>query len=217
MKVILIGAAGKMGREFEQVCSSNGDQVVGIDVEDGYKQQPDVLDPKSWVIVDFSTSKNRDKYFEYAKANKIPYACFSTTVDDHQLQKMQKLAKFVPVLFVQNASKGVDALLEAVEALGKKLNGADVQVLEWHHKTKKDKPSGTAKLIESALMQNGIYPQTFSFRVGTEKGKHTIQFFLEDEMVEISHVATSRKIFALGAHEMTQKLQSKKRGFFNKI
>lgn len=168
-------------------------------------------------IIDFSTSADKSEYINFAKENVLPYGCFSTTCTHLDENNFEELAKIVPVLLCKNTSAGVNLLYELVDIASKKLPEAEIAISEFHHKHKKDSPSGTAKEIEKILSNNSSNFQTNAFRVGNETGTHIIKLFLEDEIIEISHTAKSRKVFALGAIKMMQKLKDKKPKIYKKV
>ena len=85
---------------------------------------------------------------------------------------------------------------------------ADIRVFEAHHTKKKDAPSGTAKTLCSCLgIPDEDYPEkTAVLRMGPVPGEHTVYFAMEDEVLEITHRAFSKKIFAIGALEAGKEL-----------
>ena len=224
MKILLIGASGKMGREVISVCQSQNDKVVcGIDKEcmqiEGVSVFDDIklVDKSVDVMIDFSTCENRQEYINYSKENCLPYCCFSTLISDEDYKSFQSLSKTVPVLVCSNTSRGMNALLDMLEICKTRLVGADVVVSEYHHKGKKDSPSGSAKSIIKDLESMFKELQISAFRVGNERGTHKVEFYLEDEVVEISHRVLSRRVFAVGAVDMAKKLLEKENGLFERL
>ena len=209
MKIILIGSSGKMGREIAR-CLPSGDSIVQkIDCDDVINVKIDAD-----VIIDFSTARNRTAYIEFASRKKIPYCCFATGISNEDVELFKQLAQRNPVLLCSNASVGVNLMFELVEMVSKKTQNADIVLTEYHHKGKKDAPSGTAKKIENIVTSSGKNVTTKAFRVGNECGTHVIQFFFEDEILEIKHEAKSRKIFAIGAIEMARDICKRKKGLY---
>lgn len=223
MNILLIGALGKMGQEICSCVKNSKDKIVaGIDTQNAFQSFPiykNINDVKENfdVIIDFSTSKSRNAYFQLAKKRMCPYGLFSSDIQPEDEKLFKNLAKFVPVLECKNASYGVNILYEILKSLSPLLTHSDVVLTEYHHKEKKDVPSGTAKDILSILEKNNIFPQLSVCRVGNEKGFHKIEFFLNDEVLEISHRANSRQIFASGAVSAMQKLMTKQSGFYTDI
>lgn len=209
MKIILIGYNGKMGQNVIN-CLTGEDSVVQKIGES------DELDEKNFgdVIIDFSTAKSREKFIKYSFENKIPYCCFATNYNDDDLKNLKKLSHIVPVLICSNASKGVNLMFDMIKSIAPKVNNGDIIIEEYHHKQKIDSPSGTARKIESIFQDNGKQFKTHAFRVGNECGTHIVKIFFEDEVLEIKHVAKSRRIFALGAIELSRELIQKDIGLY---
>lgn len=218
------------------------DKLVAQDIENDTKNNPKI--PTKWssslsmgniaqvpiyaniwsvnekvdVIVDFSTQNDKKDSINYALKMHAPLAIFSTACSAESLERMLKASKDIPVLYNQNASIGINAIFDILPMLTKKLKNADTTLYEVHHKTKLDSPSGTAKKLIKILEQNGQKNvQVFPLRAGTEFGYHEISFYLDSEVVTISHRASSRKIFVLGAIDMIKKLVKKSSGFFDSL
>ena len=134
------------------------------------------------------------------------------------MEKLEKIAKEVPIFKSANMSYEVNFMAKLVAECAKKLTGSDIEIVETHHNNKIDSPSGTALMladsINEALDNEMEYEYNrhskrekrnkkeigiHSIRGGTECGKHTVIFFGENESFEISHNVTSRSIFAKGA------------------
>lgn len=224
MKILLIGSLGKMGKEISESVKNFNDKIIaGIDIQNGsnhdfktYSTIPKSLSPVD-AIIDFSTAKSRQNLIEFAYKNKIPYGMFSTVISKKDDDDLKNLSKIVPVLKCKNSSLGVNLLYLILKDICPKLKSADAVLTEYHHKQKLDSPSGTAKEIAKILNLNNIKFSTSAFRVGNEKGFHQVQFFFGDEILEISHRANSRKIFADGAIDAMHKLTTKPAGLYENI
>ena len=210
MKIVLIGANGRMGKEVVKALKLE-DVAWCVDKDDHLDEKFDAE-----IIIDFSTAGDRTKYVEFAKAKSVPYCCFSTAISAEDEKQLKDLSQRVPVLICSNSSTGMQSVFDAVAVLGKELNCADIVLTEYHHKTKRDNPSGTAKRLQKIVNESGQNCQVVGFRVGNEQGTHILQFFLEDEIIEIKHVAKSRKIFAIGAIKMARKMLKAKAGLYIK-
>lgn len=231
MNIALIGSTGKMGKLFSEILAPNKtDHIVAyIDITNNQNATPPYFSHKEYktiwsvkekldLIVDFSTSLSKEDIINFALLNNLPLAVFSTTCSEEDKAKLKAASKHIPILLCPNTSRGVNSMIKALDILSQSLNMADVLVEEIHHKNKLDSPSGTAKKIVDLLSSNGIENiKVNSFRGGTECGYHAVIFLLDDEEVIITHRATSRKIFALGAYEMAKKLLSKNNGFFTHL
>lgn len=133
-----------------------------------------------------------------------------------------------------NMSVGVNVLCGLAAQAAKLLNGAaDIEIIEKHHNQKIDSPSGTAKMlaneIEKALPAAPLFTYgrhggdakrvngeigIHSVRGGTVVGEHEVSFYLNDEVITISHSAASRKIFAEGAIKAAKFLVGKPAGLY---
>ena len=219
MKILLVGSEGKMGKEIKQCCEDN-EVVFCVDTncQESSSESRDIKNCKQPVdvIIDFSTSESREPFLEYAKERKIPYACFATNINDNDMKKLKEASFVIPVLICKNTSVGMNVMFELVDSASKTLE-ADIVLTERHHKMKKDSPSGSAKALENILKKNGKIFSTYAVRAGTERGTHIVQFFMDDEILEIRHSAFSRKVFAKGALVMAKKLTEQKFGLFEKL
>lgn len=232
MKILLIGALGKMGREVATNTQNYGDEIsFGVECQEAVadscyakaKHDFELVSEKNLskidgknidAIIDFSTSTDRAKYFEFATKYNIAYGLFSTNFTKNDEKYVKKSSKKIPILVCKNSSLGVNVLYKLAQVASQNLPHSQVVLTEYHHTQKLDMPSGTAKAIEKILSENNIDFQTSAFRVGNEKGYHKIEFFLGDEILTISHRANSRKIFACGALEAMHKLIRHQNGIF---
>lgn len=209
MKWIVLGAKGRMGSSVCEILKEKEEAVFEVDKDESS------LCAEADIIVDFSTAENREEYVKFAAENKIPYACFSTGLSENDQLLLKNLSQKVPVLVCFNASVGMQAMFELTKLASNLLPNSEIVLQEYHHKKKKDSPSGTAKeLLEILIGKNVV---TSCYRVGNEVGIHKIQFYLEDEVLEISHRVSSKMTFAAGAVEMAERLTKKEAGLYKKI
>ena len=221
MKIILIGCNGKMG----QMLSHNlkNDVIVsGIDItnsiDNNYSvfKEINLINSKADIIIDFSTCDDRKTYIDYAAQQGLPYACFSTIISKQDEISFKSLSKRVPVLICSNASIGVNLLFDILHYIQNKIpSKCDIVLTEYHHKQKLDSPSGTAKEILKILNNKNV--DVKSFRVSNVVGTHKLELFLEDEKLEITHIANSKKIFIIGALAACRKLIKKENGIYKNI
>ena len=101
-----------------------------------------------------------------------------------------------PMLVTANFSAGVPLLLDLVAEAARRLDGWDIEIVETHHNQKRDAPSGTAKRIAAAV---GRDVPIHSLRAGDTFGTHTVVLAGPGERLELTHVATRREVFAIGA------------------
>lgn len=173
------------------------------------------------VIIDFSLPEGTLTNIERAVQYKTPLVIGTTGFKDEQLAAIKQAGQEIPIVLAPNMSLGMNVVFKLVEGAAQKLKeGYDMEVLEMHHKNKKDAPSGTAERLARILCEatGRKYPDDVvyqrkglvgergageigvqSLRGGDVVGEHTVYFCGEGERVEIRHVATQRTAFARGA------------------
>jgi 4-hydroxy-tetrahydrodipicolinate reductase len=160
------------------------------------------------VAIDFGQPTATEEICDAALQNKCALVIGTTGHSDEQRQTIEAAAKKLPIVFASNFSIGVNALFaltrHAAEILGPDFN---LEIVEAHHHSKKDAPSGTAKTLAQILktarkIDNEIPIQ--SIREGEVVGEHTIIFSGPNERLELVHRAGGREIFARGALHAAQ-------------
>jgi 4-hydroxy-tetrahydrodipicolinate reductase len=127
---------------------------------------------------------------------------------------LKAASQHIPILFSPNFSLGVAVTLEAAKLIGHQLQGlCQVEIVEVHPQTKKDRPSGTA--IALAKAAGSPEAPIHSIRAGDIVGEHTVYFILGGERIELKHHAQSREAFARGALLAAKFLKSKPPGLYN--
>ncbi|MEO0153747.1 MAG: dihydrodipicolinate reductase C-terminal domain-containing protein, partial [candidate division WOR-3 bacterium] len=144
------------------------------------------------------------------------YIIGTTGFSQEQLELIKELSKKTAVFLSYNFSYGLNVLLKIIPELYKRLLDYDIALYEIHHKQKKDKPSGTAKMILEKLKEvnNNLNVEIGSFRIGGVFGEHVLLFSNEGEVIEIKHKALSRKVFAIGVLKAIEFIKDKEIGFF---
>lgn len=206
MRYGLVGYSGKMGQEVQKVFSEKGyELVVKVDefgaIEEG---KPDV-------IVDFSSPSAVPKTVELCRKYSAGLVIGTTALKEEHLQLLRELSREVPVVQSYNFSIGVNVLLKFLADLSKVLSDWDVEIVEAHHRFKKDAPSGTAILLKNAV---GREVPIHSLRLGGIPGDHVVVFGNVGEVIEIKHRAISRTVFALGALKAAEFVCGRKPGFY---
>ncbi len=112
-----------------------------------------------------------------------------------------------------NFSTGIQVMLKLTEMANEKLRDWDVEITETHHRFKKDKPSGTAKMISNVF--KGRTVNISSLRLGNVPGDHTVSFGGLGEVLSVTHSATSRRTFAEGIMLSAEFIIKKKNGFYS--
>jgi 4-hydroxy-tetrahydrodipicolinate reductase len=168
------------------------------------------------IFVDFTTPEATETNLDYVARYKKPLVLGTTGLNDSQLKKVEEVSRVIPVVFSPNMSVGVNILFATLPEIAKRL-GSDysIEIVEAHHKAKKDAPSGTAKkfgqiLAEATKKEIPIH----AVRLGDIVGDHTIIFCGNSERIEIKHQAHSRDLFALGALKAAKWIFGKPPGLY---
>lgn len=167
------------------------------------------------VIIDFSVPVATLKILKYAKKNKIPMVIATTGFNKEQLKEIEETSKEIPIFKSSNMSLEINLMADLVQKVAEVLKESDIEIIETHHNKKIDSPSGTAILLADAINKvfNGEKQYNFdrmnkkekrnkkeigfsAIRGGNIVGEHTVQFFGENETLEITHKAYSRQLFA---------------------
>ena len=227
VKVIFCGCFGRMGNAVRQIIKDEADMeiVAGVDIMDGtaefpvYKVVTDVKEEAD-VIIDFSSLKALASLLDYATSKNVPVVLCTTGFSEEQLADIKAASEKVAILRSANMSLGINTLVKLLQTATEILanNGYDIEIVERHHNQKKDAPSGTALLLADAINKttDGKYDYVYdrsdrrevrpkneigisAVRGGSIVGDHEVIFAGLDEVIEISHRAYSRSVFAKGA------------------
>ena len=220
MKVASLGAAGRMGRMLMKLAEAdaNLEVVAKVDVVDGY----DTTWPAGTeAVVDFSFHAAVAPNVEKAAAEGVAYVIGTTGLTAEEQARVDACIGKIPLVQAANYSLGVNLLLALVRQAAAVLGPQyDIEVVEMHHKHKKDAPTGTALMLANAAAEGravklddvacygrrglvGERPEgeiaLHALRGGSVVGDHTVMFAGDLERVEITHKAQSREAFAAGA------------------
>ncbi len=171
------------------------------------------------VMIDFSSAQGLAARLEFAKARGICIVLAPTGLSAANEAMISEYARFVPIFRAANFSLGA-AVTEVLCAQARRLlpSEFDAAIIEKHHKTKKDAPSGTAlsiaEAIDGATEKSGKKTEIHALRLGTFSGEHEIIFAGEGETMTIIHHAENRRIFALGAIKAAGFLFGKPAGLY---
>ena len=229
MKIVLSGY-GRMGRMVEEVAAERGHEIMGrMDI--GNLEEWAGL-PAADVVIDFSNPAMQQYVNEYIRRTGAALISGTTGYQAKQMEEMKSLAEYAPVLYSANYSLGVAVFRYLLEQIPEEIKaGFDIEILEKHHNKKVDAPSGTAKMLLAAVDpehtkkvvsgRDGICGARTSdeigvmaLRGGTVAGEHTVYFFGQDETLEITHRAASRRIFAAGAVHAAEALAGRDKGWY---
>ena len=247
-RVAIIGAAGRMGQELcraaletdsiELVGGTEGPGApelgadlgelcgagkIGVALTEDPPEDADAL-------IEFTTPEATVDHLSYRK----PVVIGTTGLDEEQRAKIEEAAENAPIMLAPNMSVGVNLLREVVRELSAKLSDYDVELVEAHHRNKKDAPSGTALLLARAAAEGrgqdleevavygreGVAPRQegeigiHALRGGAVVGEHRLIFYSEGEEVEVIHRALSRRTFADGAMRAAKFAATAKPGLY---
>jgi len=208
MKYGVIGASGRLGSEVIKLFEEKNHKLVfAYDLEGEWKNEnPDLL-------IDCSLPEVFNTSIDYACELNKPIIIATTGLTEDNVTSMKKHSKQFPIVQSFNFSIGIQILLKLTEEAKEKLPDWDVEITEKHHRFKKDKPSGTAKMIQNIF--DGKVINTSSLRLGNVPGDHSVSFGGLGEVVTISHRALSRRTFAEGILFSAQFISNKKSGFYS--
>ncbi len=212
MKIAVIGMNGKMGREIVNILKENNYEFFGISKEDDFN-----IYKNADVLIEFTNREANIEHIKVVLNEPRKYIIGTTGFSEEDLKIIKKLSEKTAVFLSYNFAYGLNALLSSIPMLYKKLIDYDVALYEIHHKFKKDRPSGTSKMILNKLKEvhNNLNLDVQAFRIGGIFGEHVIMFANEGEVIEIKHKALSRRVFALGVLKAIEFIKDKEVGLFN--
>ena len=189
------------------------------------------------VLIDFTRPEGTLHHLEVCKKLGVNMVIGTTGFNAQQKAQLGAAAQHIGIVFAPNMSVGVNLNFKLLEMAAKVLNhGYDIEIIEAHHRHKVDAPSGTAlgmgeviaKTLGRDLAQCAVYgrqgvtgerdPSTIGFatvRGGDIVGDHTVLFAGTGERIEITHKASSRATFALGALRAARFLQENPAGMYD--
>ncbi len=247
IKVGVFGASGRVGKLLIEDLKDTADisvSTVFVRNSLNFSVDPSILittDLKSFlnacdIVIDFSLPDACESLLEAAIKTPKPLVIGTTGLNTHQLNLLKDASEIMPILYATNMSLGVALLNKLVESASAALEGFDIEIVEMHHKHKKDAPSGTAlTLSESAARgrdldidkvrvsgrDGNIGERTkdeiavMALRGGDIVGRHTVGFYNDGEFLELNHTATSRNTFSKGAIRAGSWLAGKQAGLYS--
>jgi 4-hydroxy-tetrahydrodipicolinate reductase len=250
----ITGAAGRMGMRLIALAQQSGDfKILGaIERPDHDAQAKDAgevagagaialpitfdLRPTPQVLIDFTSPASMRHWLKTCRDRKIAMVIGTTGLQPSDHAIIDQAAADIPILQAPNMSLGVNLLFRIAGEVAKVLgDDYDIEIVEGHHRFKKDAPSGTAMgLADAILKATGKTRDALSFdrhgddvvrkrgeigvhalRIGDEVGRHTAYFAALGERLELTHVATNRDTFAHGALKAARWLAGQKAGRYN--
>ncbi|MBA5868134.1 MAG: 4-hydroxy-tetrahydrodipicolinate reductase [Nitrospira sp. CR1.3] len=242
IKVIVAGAAGRMGCRLIALIQEStaltlagavegkGHHALGEDAGEiagcgrtGVRISDDLsaLLERGEVVIDFSAPEATLHHLRAAAQHRRAMVIGTTGFSSPELDELKTLARQVPCVFSPNMSVGINLIYKVIAEMAKTLGDEyDIEVIEAHHRLKKDAPSGTAlkiaevlaRAVNRDLNQVGVFERKGligerkkteigiqTIRAGDIVGDHTILFGGMGERIEVTHRASSRDTFARGA------------------
>jgi 4-hydroxy-tetrahydrodipicolinate reductase len=245
------GACGRMGRRVIDVATGDPEVTLAAAVDSpehplqgrdagevagvgpiGFKVTGELPDTRLDVLIDFSTPTGTMAVLPGCVARRIPLILATTGHPPEDRVAIAKAALEIPILYVPNTSLAVNVLMILVRRAAELLRERDfdIEIVERHHRYKKDAPSGTAlhlaKIIQDELGemelrhgregQRGERPAAeigiHAIRVGDNVGEHTVIFSTLGETLELSHRAHARDCYARGAIQAAKYIAGKPAG-----
>lgn len=258
MKVLIPGIMGRMGKVLCEACEQQpglvlaggtvrpgsgfvgqdaGALVLGRPVDAPIRDSLNAFQGAGHGLIDFTTPDLLADNLAWCVAQSVPMVIGTTGLDDEHKALIQAASQHIPVVFAPNMSVGVNVMQRLIR-LAAELVGehSDIEVIEAHHRHKKDAPSGTAVRLGEVLCdamgwnlkdvavygREGITDERPHRQIGFETiragdvfGDHTVLFAAEGERIEITHKASSRMTFAKGAVRAMAWLADKPAGLYS--
>jgi 4-hydroxy-tetrahydrodipicolinate reductase len=258
IKIGIVGACGRMGRRITALASQDNEievtagyeysesEFIGEDLgilagigEINIKVESDIKGAakKCDVLIDFTGAKGTMSNIEDYKFANVPLVIGSTGFNDDELKIIEELSKEIPVILAPNMSLGVNLTLKVLEMVAQAIgNSYDIEIIEAHHRLKKDAPSGTAlkmaeviaNTLNRDLERDAVYCRRGligerkdreigiqTIRAGDIVGEHTVIFCGQGERIEITHKAHTRDTFAKGAIAAAKWIKGKGAGLYD--
>lgn len=255
MKTLIVsGACGRMGQRIITIGHENelfklagaldhsGHEHIGRDIGELCGLGPlgvtvtDTPEEKADVMIDFSLPEGTVVRAQECEKLGIPLVVGTTGLADVHMDALHKTATKVPVLVAANMSLGINLLLQLIEKAAQALSDDfDIEIVEAHHRFKRDAPSGTALALaqQVAATKEWPYPKCLfhgrqgkldvrqpqtigmhAIRGGGIVGEHQVLFASMEETIELRHHAASRDVFAKGALKAAEWLAGREPGMY---
>ncbi len=243
IKIIMHGCNGKMGKVICSLVENDNEAEItaGVDMIASNTDFPVFTNIKDCdieadVIIDFSTASAVPAVIEYAVEKGIPAVICTTGLSKETEEMIDEASKKVAMFKSANMSVGINLIAAILKKYSKVLydEGFDVEIVERHHNQKIDAPSGTAILLGDAVNESVnneleyVYDRSqirqkrdrrelgFSaVRGGTIVGEHEVIFAGKDEVIEFTHSAHSKEVFAVGAVKAAKFIKGKTPGRYD--
>jgi 4-hydroxy-tetrahydrodipicolinate reductase len=248
MKIGVLGGSGRMGRLIiQKILEIPEIKLTGIGIHQQKASSldfPDILITSDAekvldcadVVIDFTKAEALSGHLEKALKLKKAMVIGTTGLVESHKDFIKKASRLIPIVYASNMSLGLAVMTRLVEQVASILGpNFDIEILEMHHRHKKDAPSGTALSLGNAAAQGRNIPfnahacfdrtcRTSSrpkneigfsvLRAGDIPGEHTVVFASDEEMITLSHRVFNREVFAKGAIKAALWLRDKEPGLY---
>lgn len=224
INLLICGSQGKMAQAIRKAASENPNIAILSAIE---------VTSKHTVMIDFTAKDALQTHIEQALQHQLGLVVGTTGLEKQHFEALQQASLQIPVLYAPNMSLGANLLSYVSSLVAKAWPQTEVEILDIHHRAKKDSPSGTAlglaKAIakaralnpENAIRLDPTKPRTDSNQIGVVGlrggqvvGEHTVFFLGSEERLELKHAAYDRAVFAKGAIEAALFLAQQKPGLY---
>ena len=240
-RILLHGCFGQMGQAIQKIAL----RTDGFEVAAGVDAKPEAAgfpvfgslegcNITADAVIDFSVAGAVPKLIDWCAEKNLPLVLCTTGLSGETAEQVRRVSEKLPIFQSANMSLGINfmvCLLERASAvLGEE--GFNIEIIEKHHNQKTDAPSGTALMLANAMNTGGRYAYVTdrsqrrekrpadeigisSVRGGSIVGGHSVLFAGQDEVIEISHSAYSRDIYAVGALKAAAFVARQKPGLYS--
>ncbi len=193
MKIAIVGHTGRIGNLIKNIINQS-DEFVLVGSISSQDKNISLLENAD-VVIDFSNKSSLDMVLSLKK----PLVIGTTGYDEKDFLKIKEYAEEYPVIYSSNYSIGMAVCKNAIKEMTNAFSSLEsIDIIEMHHNKKKDKPSGSAITLKSAIEKN-VRVETHSIRAANIIGNHSVLLHAQDEMIEIKHSVSNREVFAKGA------------------
>jgi 4-hydroxy-tetrahydrodipicolinate reductase len=236
----LCGANGRMGQAISKKINESYDQfnISSQFTRKNTTIELDDLCKNSDVVIDFSSADMVEKLLEYSLIHKTKLVIGTTGLKDNHFKLLTKASEDIAILYSPNMTVGANLItLLAAKAANILGNDYDVEILDSHHRLKKDAPSGTAIMLgksiaaarnlefdKCAVFDRSTKSQRLNdeigfacIRGGSIYGEHDVFFVSDNEIITIKHQALNRESFADGSIKAANWLLTKQSGLYSMI
>lgn len=244
IRVLICGINGAMGREVLECAKDIRGVTIAAGYDKEVPSQKydfpvynsiNDINVSIDAVIDFSHYSATMEIARFCEMQLLPLVSATTGIDESTEQYLKNISKIIPVFRSKNFSYGISVIKKLVREAAKLLAGDfDIEIMESHHKYKADAPSGTAQMLIESVKEGANFNYQIkygkqgsncrrtddeitvhSIRGGTIVGDHSVLFAGEDELITISHSATSKKVFAMGAWKALLFVMTKEKGYYS--